>query len=743
MNVVHKMLTLKQQKTPLVMKKLMPILLIILGLSANGYSQTIAQIVADNEDLSTLEIALGATAFGTTLNSPGSYTFFAPTNEAFDALPEGLLDSWLSNEAIISQVLRYHTLGFSVFTASFSNGLTLNTLSGETVSFTVNAQGVFVNDALITVSNIQASNGIVHIINAVLMPNIPEPVLPSIADIVVESDVHQRLEFLLTEAGMLSNLNAPGSFTLFAPLDEAFESLAPGVFELLLNDIPTLTSLLNHHVAAGEYLSADLIEGQTILTLNNDNITVTIDGDIYVNGARIVINDIEASNGIVHVLDAVMDAPEPPVVDPNVCFANSVIFFDQKKQNDGSTITESHSDALNALGMPEDLDDESVTENVTFVSLGFGGEIILSFEGAISNGEGDDVMVYETTPNTPARNCTRWPEKVDVFASQDNCNWIYLGRGCQDASFDLGPLSWAQYIRIRDVSNPSGGLFANLVSDGFDLDGVACMNGFVENPEPDVFEFGYATEVIDFNQGTMKNGNPVALARSDVNSALGIPQNTNAINFVSLGFGGNITLKFDYVVFDQEGVDLQIVETSYGNVSCTQYPERANVEGSLNGVDWTDLNVSACQDVMVDINLIGALQYIRVTDRSNASQFNGTADGYDLDGVVVLNACDAGSDISAKVIDDNNTPDETGITSVYPNPFKSLINVEISTAENDKSALIELCNALGQIVKSERINVSESSRVIHQLNTEKLEKGIYFISVSTNSGRQVFRVVKN
>ncbi|MCB0819426.1 MAG: fasciclin domain-containing protein, partial [Bacteroidetes bacterium] len=703
----------------------------------------IAEIIAENEDLSTLETALAATPFGTTLNSPGTYTFFAPTNEAFDALPAGMLDMWLANEGIISQVLRYHTLGFSVTTASFSNGLTLNTLSGETVTFTVNAQGVFVNDALITVANLQASNGMVHIINAVLIPNVPEPVLPTIADIVIESSVHQRLETLLTQAGLLTALNGSGTFTLFAPLDEAFEALAPGVYDLLLSDIPTLTNLLNHHVAGQEYMSTDLFDGQTIMTLNNDEITVTIDGSIYVNGARIVVSDIEASNGIVHVLDAVMDAPEPPVVDPNVCFANSVILFDQKKQNDGSTITESHSDALNALGMPEDLNDESVTENVTFVSLGFGGEIILSFEGAINNGEGDDVMVYEATPNTPARNCTRWPEKVDVFASQDNCNWIYLGRGCQDASFDLGPLSWAQYIRIRDVSNPSGGLFANLVSDGYDLDGVACMNGFVENPEPDVFEFGYATEVTDFNQGPMKNGNPVAPARSDENNALGLPQNTNAINFVSLGFGGNITLKFDYVVFDQEGADLQIVETSYGNVSCTQYPERANVEGSLNGVDWTDLNVSACQDVMVDINLIGALQYIRVTDRSNASQFSGSADGYDLDGVVVLNACDAGSDVSAKVYDNNETPDETALTTVYPNPFKASINVEISTEENDNSALIEMSNALGQKVKSERVNVAQSSRIIHQLSTEKLEKGIYFVSISMNSGRQVFRVVKN
>jgi uncharacterized surface protein with fasciclin (FAS1) repeats len=726
------------------MKRLLFILLAAVISASTVSAQTIAQIIQENENLSTLETAIGATSLGSTLNTPGSYTVFAPTNAAFDALPAGLLESLLNNEAQLAQVLRYHILGFSIFTPSFSNGLTLNTLAGQTVTFTVNSQGVFVNNALITTSNIQASNGIVHIINAVLLPSLPEPQLPSIAEIVIESEVHQRLESYLSATDLLSTLDNAGSFTLFAPVDAAFEALPAEVFSLLLSDNGILTSLLLHHVAGEVYESSSLENGQVIMTLNNDEITVTIDGStIFVNGARIVVADIEASNGIVHVIDAIMDAPVVPPVDPNVCVVTSVVSFDQKKQNDGSNVLEIYSNPLNALGNPQDNNDENVTENVGFVSLGFGGEIILSFDGAIDNGEGNDIMVYEATPAIPSRNCTRWPEKIDVFASQDNCNWVYLGRGCQDASFDLGPLSWAQYIRIKDVSNPSGGLFINQIGNGYDLDGVTCLNGFKENPEPDALTFGYATEVTAFNQGTMKNGNPVHISRSNPESALGVPQNTNTVNFVSLGFGGSLTLKFDYVVFDNEGFDIQIVETSYGNPSCAQYPERANVEGSLNGTDWIDLNVSACQDVMVDINLIGALQYIRITDRSNASQFSGSADAYDVDGVVVLNACDQTESISQKVIDDVNSPDEIGGAAVYPNPFSSELTVELTTGEKDHAVIVEVSNYLGQVLSTETINVASSSRILHQVSCASFERGVYFVTVSTGSAKEVFKVVKH
>jgi uncharacterized surface protein with fasciclin (FAS1) repeats len=725
------------------MKRFLLLVALSLGSIAQLGSQTISQIIVNSDDHTTLAEALEVAGLASTFNSPGSYTFFAPTDEAFAALPSGVLESLLANPEQLAQVLRYHVLGFSLFSASFSNGLVLNTLNGQQVSFTVNSQGIFVNNALITVQNIQATNGYVHVINAVLIPEIEEPQLPSIAEIVIESEVHTRLESFLESADLLSTLDGNGTFTLFAPTDEAFEALPVETINALLANPSLLNSILLYHVAGQVYESSELTNGQSIATLNGANVTVIIDGsNIFINGSRIIVSDIEANNGIVHVLNAVL-VPSTPPVDPNSCFATEVFSFAQKKQNDGSNVAEIYSNALNALGEPQNVNDENTTENVGFVSLGFGGEIILSFGGAINNGEGDDIMVYEATPNIASRNCTRWPEKIDVFASQDNCNWVYLGRGCQDASFDLGSLSWAQFIRIKDVSNPSGGLFVNLIGNGYDLDGVACLNGTVENPVPDNLLIGFAAEVVSFNQGNMRNGNPVALSRSNPESALGVPQSTNAVNFVSLGFGGKIVVKFDYVVFDEEGFDLQIVETSFGNPSCNQYPERANVEGSINGTEWVDLNVSACQDVMVDINLIGALQYLRITDRSNSSQFSGTADGYDLDGIVVSNGCASFENISQKIEDNISTPDEILSVNAYPNPFTDILNIALTSAENDENAHIQIRNYLGQIVYSEKLSLESGKDVIHPVSLVNNERGIYLVSVSTNSSTENFKLIKN
>jgi uncharacterized surface protein with fasciclin (FAS1) repeats len=725
------------------MKRFLLLVALSLGSIAQLGSQTISQIIVNSDDHTTLAEALEVAGLASTFNSPGSYTFFAPTDEAFAALPSGVLESLLANPEQLAQVLRYHVLGFSLFSASFSNGLVLNTLNGQQVSFTVNSQGIFVNNALITVQNIQATNGYVHVINAVLIPEIEEPQLPSIAEIVIESEVHTRLESFLESADLLSTLDGNGTFTLFAPTDEAFEALPVETINALLANPSLLNSILLYHVAGQVYESSELTNGQSIATLNGANVTVIIDGsNIFINGSRIIVSDIEANNGIVHVLNAVL-VPSTPPVDPNSCFATEIFSFAQKKQNDGSNVAEIYSNALNALGEPQNVNDENTTENVGFVSLGFGGEIILSFGGAINNGEGDDIMVYEATPNIASRNCTRWPEKIDVFASQDNCNWVYLGRGCQDASFDLGSLSWAQFIRIKDVSNPSGGLFVNLIGNGYDLDGVACLNGTVENPVPDNLLIGFAAEVVSFNQGNMRNGNPVALSRSNPESALGVPQSTNAVNFVSLGFGGKIVVKFDYVVFDEEGFDLQIVETSFGNPSCNQYPERANVEGSINGTEWVDLNVSACQDVMVDINLIGALQYLRITDRSNSSQFSGTADGYDLDGIVVSNGCASFENISQKIEDNISTPDEILSVNAYPNPFTDILNIALTSAENDENAHIQIRNYLGQIVYSEKLSLEPGKDVIHPVSLVNNERGIYLVSVSTNSSTENFKLIKN
>ncbi len=416
----------------------------------------------------------------------------------------------------------------------------------------------------------------------------------------------------------------------------------------------------------------------------------------------------------------------------NNCYAMEVVSFNQKKQNDGSFVSVGRSNPAKALGMPEGTD----TEN--FVSLGFGGDITLKFGSPIKNGDGNDVRVVETTFG--GIGCNRYPETINVFASQDGCNFVFLGEGCQDTDFDLGSLGWAQYIKIVDVSPVDGAYQGTPVADAYDLDGILCLNGYEENPVLAEVPAG-ASEVISYTAGPRKNGTPVTPARTNPANALGAPQGTDVINFVSLGFGGQLTIKFPFVIFDNPAAnDLRVTETTFNNPSCASYPETAEVEGSLDGINWISLN-TICLDGEIDINAAGTIQYIRITDRTPASSFNGSADGYDVDGVVVINQ-DCSNDNDTRFGDNVNTPDEVTSIDVFPNPFQNEINLVIGTGDQDNTATIVVSNYLGQQVSVEKLNVASSSTVNHMINMSAFKSGVYFISVETNSTKEVIKVVK-
>lgn len=416
----------------------------------------------------------------------------------------------------------------------------------------------------------------------------------------------------------------------------------------------------------------------------------------------------------------------------NSCYAMEVVSFNQKKQNDGSFVSVGRSNPAKALGMPEGTD----TEN--FVSLGFGGDITLKFGSPIKNGDGNDLRIVETTFG--GIGCNRYPESINVFASQDGCNFVFLGGDCQDTDLDLGSLAWAQYIKIVDVSPVDGAYQGTPIADAYDLDGILCLNGFEENPVLAAVPVG-ATEVVSYTAGPRKNGTPVTPARTNPANALGAPQGTDVINFVSLGFGGQLTLKFPFVIFDNpDGTDLRITETTFNNPSCDAYPEEAEIEGSLDGENWISLN-TICLDGEIDINAAGTIQYIRITDRTPASSFNGSADGYDVDGVVVINQ-DCSNDNDNRYGDNVNTPDEVTSIDVFPNPFQNEINLVIGTGDQDNTATIVVSNYLGQQVSADKLNVASSSTVNHMINMSAFNSGVYFISVETNSTREVIKVVK-
>ncbi|MEM7724303.1 MAG: fasciclin domain-containing protein [Pseudomonadota bacterium] len=107
-------------------------------------------------------------------------------------------------------------------------------------------------------------------------------------------------------AGLVETLSGEGPFTVFAPTDEAFAALPEGTVEGLLEDTDALTNVLTYHVVAGEVMSTDLSDGMTAATVQGSEITISIGEGVQVDGANVVIADIETTNGVIHVIDAVI-----------------------------------------------------------------------------------------------------------------------------------------------------------------------------------------------------------------------------------------------------------------------------------------------------------------------------------------------------------------------------------------------------------------------------------------------------
>ncbi|AGI65800.1 asciclin domain-containing protein [Octadecabacter antarcticus 307] len=130
-----------------------------------------------------------------------------------------------------------------------------------------------------------------------------------IVDTAVDAGTFTTLVAAVTAAGLVDTLKSEGPFTVFAPTDEAFAALPEGTVEGLLADPEALTAILTYHVVAGKVMSGDLSDGMTAATVNGADVTIMTEGGVMVNGANVVTADIEASNGVIHVIDTVLMPP--------------------------------------------------------------------------------------------------------------------------------------------------------------------------------------------------------------------------------------------------------------------------------------------------------------------------------------------------------------------------------------------------------------------------------------------------
>jgi uncharacterized surface protein with fasciclin (FAS1) repeats len=251
----------------------------------------------------TLVKAVRAAGLVETLKSPGPFTVFAPTDEAFARLAPGTLDALLGDVESLRKVLTYHVVAGRV-PASQVVGLSwAETVAGPAARIRVEGETVLVDDARVLTADVPASNGVIHVIDSVLLPR------KDLVDTAAAAGSFKTLLSLVAAAGLVETLRGKGPFTVFAPTDAAFAKVPPEALAALGKDQAKLAAILAHHVLPGRVLSTDLREGTTeAKSLASLPLAVVRakDGSVTAGGARVVKADVLASNAVVHVVDTVI-----------------------------------------------------------------------------------------------------------------------------------------------------------------------------------------------------------------------------------------------------------------------------------------------------------------------------------------------------------------------------------------------------------------------------------------------------
>jgi transforming growth factor-beta-induced protein len=266
---------------------------------------TVVDVAIDN-GFTTLVTAVVQEELVPVLSDPlAQYTVFAPNNAAFNNLATALGTDLNGLLALpnLTDVLTYHVLGTEVASSAVTNGAIVTPLStSNTLKLTkTSANAVFVNQASVLTADVQADNGVVHVIDKVVLP------VNTVVDVAIDNGF-STLVSAVVKAELVPALSDPlQEFTVFAPTNAAFNNLATALGTDLngILNLPNLADILTYHVVSGNVNAADLVNGP-VATLNGANVIVNLSGGVKINDANVTTADVEADNGVVHVLDKVI-----------------------------------------------------------------------------------------------------------------------------------------------------------------------------------------------------------------------------------------------------------------------------------------------------------------------------------------------------------------------------------------------------------------------------------------------------
>ncbi|MEE2834466.1 MAG: fasciclin domain-containing protein [Myxococcota bacterium] len=274
---------------------------------AGPASNTIADIASSDENFSTLLAVVQKADLVSVLAGDGPLTVFAPTNEAFTAsgLDQAALDALSAEQA--AQIITYHAVAGSVLSSSLSAGVVntvaeLSLVVGTEGGVTLNGGNAVAGGANVSTADVTADNGVVHVIDRVLLP-------PTVADLARYAGLTE-LGAAVAAAGLTDTLSGDGPFTVFAPTNEAFPDETDGL---------DVTQILTYHVLSGAVTSGEVTSGNvdTLATqsFGEGDAAVSVNLDLFIdtsagvrlnNTANVVIADVRGTNGVVHVIDGVL-----------------------------------------------------------------------------------------------------------------------------------------------------------------------------------------------------------------------------------------------------------------------------------------------------------------------------------------------------------------------------------------------------------------------------------------------------
>jgi uncharacterized surface protein with fasciclin (FAS1) repeats len=291
--------------------------LAVAAAAVGGASTASAETRASNVDI--VQTAVAAGQFTTlasllqkaglvdTLATGGPFTVFAPTDAAFAKVPKATLDALAADPAKLKAVLLYHVVPGRVTAADVVKLTSAKTAEGRSVAIKVVNGSVFVDGAQVTTPDVEASNGVIHVIDSVLIPKEATPAPKTIVQTAVGAGSFKTLTSLLKKAGLVSTLQGKGPFTVFAPTDAAFAKVPKSTLAALGKNKAMLRSVLLYHVVKGNVTAAKVVKLRSAKTLNGQAVPIRVAGrNVFVGGARVTTADVKASNGVIHVVNKVL-----------------------------------------------------------------------------------------------------------------------------------------------------------------------------------------------------------------------------------------------------------------------------------------------------------------------------------------------------------------------------------------------------------------------------------------------------